>query len=41
MFKNTPYHAFITAYPQSPEKLAEIVEKERQTFGSVSVLLAD
>lgn len=34
LFKNTPYHAFINAYPQSTELLYEIYDKERQTFSA-------
>jgi len=36
LFKSTPYHAFINAYPQSTELLHEIYDKERQTFSAVS-----
>ncbi|EDR06883.1 uncharacterized protein LACBIDRAFT_294631 [Laccaria bicolor S238N-H82] len=34
LFKNTSYHAFINAYPQSTELLHEIYDKERQTFSA-------
>ena len=36
LFKNTVYHAFINAYPQSTELLHEIYDKERQTFSTVN-----
>ena len=36
--KNTPYQAFINAYPRYPEQLHKVMEENRQLFASVGVV---
>jgi hypothetical protein len=41
LFKNTPYNAFVNAYPRNGPLMREIYDKERQKFSQVRPLYID